>query len=461
MARRDGTGGEPGDAHPVEARVVHASLRVDEGFAKWMARVTAELGLVEGEDRVTARSADGRRGGGEVRLTGDAARRVVEAEAGPRSAALLRRIARASADVDDAASHLPIVTQGTIGGETVAVVDAADLHAALGVSTRYRVWLERRRREYGLVEGRDLEQVSRKEAATDAGRGFGTNLRRKPPSPRGENGRPAVDHVLSLHTATELAMVERTPVGQAIRAYFIRCARRLAEVSPDAARQEDRRLADDVRAAGGHGGRAPGATSEATSDAAAILSRVMSVPGANPALLSQALDLLGVPATGDGAAERAARGAEAPGRRPGTPAAGSHGDTGPSSGRPPHLHETSVGVVIDLRLGPRASARVDHEAALAAAGCPSVTTRTLRFWRTAYHDPTEGERRRRRGATPQRGEAIVAGITLAMRRAAVEAYEAIRAERPVATAEWRRAEREALARDVEAASLARARNGLN
>lgn len=78
------------------------------------------------------------------------------------------------------------------------VVSGRQLHEALGVNSRYTTWFERMT-EYGFVEGQD----------------FLPNLGKS------TGGRQAVDHIIKLDMAKEIAMIQRTDKGKKVRAYFI------------------------------------------------------------------------------------------------------------------------------------------------------------------------------------------------------------------------------------------------
>ncbi|HEL1703108.1 TPA: phage antirepressor KilAC domain-containing protein [Streptococcus suis] len=78
------------------------------------------------------------------------------------------------------------------------VVSGRQLHEALGVNSRYTTWFERMT-EYGFVEGQD----------------FLPNLGKS------TGGRQAVDHVIKLDMAKEIAMIQRTDRGKQVRQYFI------------------------------------------------------------------------------------------------------------------------------------------------------------------------------------------------------------------------------------------------
>ncbi|HFH9951112.1 TPA: phage antirepressor KilAC domain-containing protein [Streptococcus suis] len=78
------------------------------------------------------------------------------------------------------------------------VVSGRQLHEALGVNSNYTTWFDRMT-EYGFVEGQD----------------FLPNLEKS------TGGRRAVDHVIKLDMAKEIAMIQRTDRGKQVRQYFI------------------------------------------------------------------------------------------------------------------------------------------------------------------------------------------------------------------------------------------------
>lgn len=78
------------------------------------------------------------------------------------------------------------------------VVSGRQLHEALGVNSNYTTWFDRMT-EYGFVEGQD----------------FLPNLEKS------TGGRRAVDHVIKLDMAKEIAMIQRTDKGKEVRQYFI------------------------------------------------------------------------------------------------------------------------------------------------------------------------------------------------------------------------------------------------
>lgn len=82
------------------------------------------------------------------------------------------------------------------------MIDARKLHNWLGVKAPFHKWMERRVGEYGFEDGADY--WTEKSVRAD-----------------GRGGRPRTDYLLTLDTAKELAMVERSDIGRMTRRYFI------------------------------------------------------------------------------------------------------------------------------------------------------------------------------------------------------------------------------------------------
>ena len=78
-------------------------------------------------------------------------------------------------------------------------VNSRLLHRALDAQTHHRDWMRRRIREFGFVEGDDFRSILSESTG----------------------GRKAVNYLLSLDMAKELAMLENNNVGRMIRRYFI------------------------------------------------------------------------------------------------------------------------------------------------------------------------------------------------------------------------------------------------
>lgn len=87
-------------------------------------------------------------------------------------------------------------------------IDARELHKRLDNGTRFNDWIAARIREYEFEDGRDFYSISSKTP--------------------GKAGRPRKDYLLTLTTAKELAMVERTDQGRAIRRALIELEERVA-----------------------------------------------------------------------------------------------------------------------------------------------------------------------------------------------------------------------------------------
>ena len=124
-----------------------------------------------------------------------------------------------SSAVPQVPADMPVikVTQGQVGGVTCLVVDARDLHTALGVKRDFTNWLKNRIGDYDFANGKDYEQ-------TDS-----PNLANQDSNHGGD--RKSKKYTLTLSMAKELAMVEKNVMGRAVRRYFIQCERDLLLLS--------------------------------------------------------------------------------------------------------------------------------------------------------------------------------------------------------------------------------------
>ncbi len=93
----------------------------------------------------------------------------------------------------------------TTSGQGSLVVSARELHEFLGVKSRFIDWIKNRVGKYKFLEDTDYVTVSK-------------NL---------ETGGRELDYALTLDTAKQLAMVERTEKGRQARLYFIDCEKQL------------------------------------------------------------------------------------------------------------------------------------------------------------------------------------------------------------------------------------------
>ncbi|WJN66869.1 hypothetical protein CFHODIGL_00054 [Edwardsiella phage EPP-1] len=129
--------------------------------------------------------------------------------------------------VNEFADIVPVVS-GRIGERETSVVSGTSLHKALGVATRMTDWIKRRIGEYGFKEGLDYIIVE--------------NLRS--PNLSSAKSRQQISHeyLTTLDMAKELAMVERSEQGRAIRRYFIQCEEALQLTAPEVAARYRRKL---------------------------------------------------------------------------------------------------------------------------------------------------------------------------------------------------------------------------
>lgn len=95
------------------------------------------------------------------------------------------------------------------------VVSARDLHAFLEVQTRFNDWIRIRIKEYDFIENQDYTLVTEKIVTNNPKNRstFQTN------------------YALTLDTAKELAIVEKTEKGRQARRYFIDCEKKLKQAS--------------------------------------------------------------------------------------------------------------------------------------------------------------------------------------------------------------------------------------
>jgi phage anti-repressor protein len=102
----------------------------------------------------------------------------------------------------NAGAILPYIQQELIpveNGELGLMVDSRLLHEKLKIMHRYNDWIRNRISEYGFENGRD----------------FYYNLSKS------TGGRRRLEYIITIDMAKELAMVECSPFGRAVRRYFI------------------------------------------------------------------------------------------------------------------------------------------------------------------------------------------------------------------------------------------------
>ncbi|WLJ47375.1 antA/AntB antirepressor family protein [Edwardsiella piscicida] len=129
--------------------------------------------------------------------------------------------------VNEFADIVPVVS-GRIGERETNIVSARALHGALGVGRDFTNWIKGRVSQYGFVVGVDYITVE--------------NL--SSPKRASAKSRQQIEHdyLLTLNTAKELAMVERSEQGRAIRRYFIQCEEALQLTAPEVAARYRRKL---------------------------------------------------------------------------------------------------------------------------------------------------------------------------------------------------------------------------
>ncbi|MBD5642730.1 ORF6C domain-containing protein [Clostridium botulinum] len=94
------------------------------------------------------------------------------------------------------------------------LVNARELHEWLGNKDNFTTWIGDRIKQYEFIE--DVDYISFLENS------------KKP-----QGGRPSKEFIITLNTAKELSMVERTKKGKQARKYFIKCEEKLKEVAAD------------------------------------------------------------------------------------------------------------------------------------------------------------------------------------------------------------------------------------
>ncbi|ELM3730529.1 antA/AntB antirepressor family protein [Edwardsiella piscicida] len=129
--------------------------------------------------------------------------------------------------VNEFADIVPVVS-GRIGERETNIVSARALHGALGVGRDFTSWVKGRIGQYGFVASVDYIAVE--------------NL--SSPKRGSAKSRQQIEHdyFLTLNTAKELAMVERSEQGRAIRRYFIQCEEALQLTAPEVAARYRRKL---------------------------------------------------------------------------------------------------------------------------------------------------------------------------------------------------------------------------
>jgi phage anti-repressor protein len=128
------------------------------------------------------------------------------------------------------AELIPVIP-GVIGSQSTSIVNAKALHIALGVGRVFSSWFNSRVTRYEFVAGRDFGQLTPERVEIIGA------------------GRPEVNYAISVEMAKELAMVENSEQGRAVRRYFIQCEEELQRQAPKKAAALRRELKARLTAA--------------------------------------------------------------------------------------------------------------------------------------------------------------------------------------------------------------------
>ncbi|MGY0158278.1 antA/AntB antirepressor family protein [Edwardsiella tarda] len=146
---------------------------------------------------------------------------------------------------NDLAAIVPVIS-GQIGGRETSIVSAKALHKALGVGNDFSTWIKLRIDEYGFSLSADYVVFDSSDFRNQS-----STFEQSSPrwvTKRGGDRR-SKDYGLSLGMAKELAMVERSEQGRAVRRYFIQCEEALQRSGPEIAAKYRRQLKARIGAA--------------------------------------------------------------------------------------------------------------------------------------------------------------------------------------------------------------------
>jgi len=132
-------------------------------------------------------------------------------------------------------SDLIPVISGQIGGRDSNIVSAKALHKTLGVGRDFTNWIKGRITQYGFTLGDDYTLVESLSTPKRASAKSRQQLEH--------------DYLITTNMAKELAMVERTEQGRAVRKYFIQCEEALSRTAPAIAANYRQHLKARLKAA--------------------------------------------------------------------------------------------------------------------------------------------------------------------------------------------------------------------
>ncbi|MBT0729642.1 antA/AntB antirepressor family protein [Rosenbergiella nectarea] len=132
------------------------------------------------------------------------------------------------------ADLIPVIS-GQVGGRDSNIVSAKALHKTLGVGRDFTNWIKGRIAQYGFTLGDDYTLVESLST----------------PTPMSAKSRQQLEHdyLITTNMAKELAMVERTEQGRAVRKYFIQCEEELSRTAPAIAANYRQHLKARLKAA--------------------------------------------------------------------------------------------------------------------------------------------------------------------------------------------------------------------
>ncbi|WP_408011880.1 antA/AntB antirepressor family protein [Rosenbergiella nectarea] len=140
---------------------------------------------------------------------------------------------------------IPVIS-GQIGGLDSNIVSAKALHKTLGVGRDFTNWIKGRIDEYEFTHGVDYVLFDSPVLANQS-----TNINHDNAGWVTKRGgdRRSKDYGLTINMAKELAMVERTEQGRAVRKYFIQCEEALSRTAPAIAANYRQHLKARIKAA--------------------------------------------------------------------------------------------------------------------------------------------------------------------------------------------------------------------
>ena len=138
-------------------------------------------------------------------------------------------------------------------GQTVSVVNARDLQAALGSKKDFSTWIKAQIERIGLIEGLEWAKgdlfAQKGEKKTLLPQKGEQNGFAPPEGEEARGGHNKTEYILTIDAAKQVAMASNTPRGRDVRLYFIECERLLSEDQQRQANEAADRLAAERAAA--------------------------------------------------------------------------------------------------------------------------------------------------------------------------------------------------------------------